>query len=89
MKSFYKIVLVSLFLIALVAMTGCTRHPNEKQINALEETVQAANAAQAELDETVTKRKNLEQDVKEWEGKLSAAEKEKAAVEARLKKESE
>ncbi len=89
MKSFLKIVLAGLLLFAVVAMTGCTRHPNEKQINALEETISAANAAQAELDETVKTRKKTESQVKEWENKLSAAEKEKAAVEARLQKDSE
>ncbi len=89
MKSFVKVIIVSLFLVALVAMTGCTRHPNEKQINSLEETIKASNAAQAELDDKVTERKGLENEVKEWEAKVQAAQKEKAAVEARLQKESE
>jgi len=70
-------------------MTGCTRHPNEEQINSLEETIKASNAAQAELDDKVTEKKGLENEVKEWEAKLQAAQKEKAAVEARLQKESE
>jgi len=89
MKSFLKVVIVSLFLVAFVAMTGCTRHPNEEQINTLEETIKAANSAQAELDDKVSERKGLENQVKEWEAKLEAAKKEKAAVEARLQKESE
>lgn len=89
MKSFLKVVIVGLFLVAFVAMTGCTRHPNEEQINNLEETIKAANAAQAELDDKVSERKGLENQVKEWEAKLEAAKKEKAAVEARLQKESE
>lgn len=89
MKSFLKVVIVGLFLVAFVAMTGCTRHPNEEQINNLEETIKAANAAQAELDDKVSERTGLENQVKEWEAKLEAAKKEKAAVEARLQKESE
>ena len=89
MKSFFKVVVICMLLVAFVAMTGCTRHPNEQQINSLEETIKAANAAQAELDDKVTERKGLENEVKEWEAKLDAAQKEKAAVEARLKKEAE
>ena len=89
MKSFLKVIVVGLLLVAFVAMTGCTRHPNEEQINTLEETINAANAAQAELDDKVSERKGLENEVKEWEAKLEAAKKEKAAVEARLQKESE
>ena len=89
MRSFFKVVIICLFLVAFVAMTGCTRHPNEEQINGLEETIKASNAAQAELDDKVTERKGLENEVKEWEAKVQAAQKEKAAVEARLQKESE
>jgi septal ring factor EnvC (AmiA/AmiB activator) len=84
MKSFLKLVLVGLFMVSVVAVSGCTRHPNEKQINALEETISSAKAAQAELDSKKKDRQSLEAQVKEWENKLAAAKKEKAAVEARL-----
>lgn len=79
-------VIVSLLVgLSLVVLTGCTRHPNEKQINTLEETIRAAKAAQAELEEATKERKNLEAEVQTWKNKLEAAKKEKAAVEERLK----
>ncbi|GAB4174051.1 MAG: hypothetical protein Kow00108_08960 [Calditrichia bacterium] len=89
MKKQFFIMLALLLSLGMVLLTGCTRHPNEKQINTLEETINAAKAAQAELDETTKERQKLEGEVQTWKNKLEAAKKEKAAVEQRLQNWSE
>jgi outer membrane murein-binding lipoprotein Lpp len=89
MKKKFFIILTLVLSLGMVLVTGCTRHPNEEQQNVLEETIRAAKAAQAELDETVKERKQLESEVNQWKSKLEAAKKEKAAVEQRLQNWSE
>lgn len=89
MKKKFFIILALVLSLGLLTMTGCTRHPNEKQISTLEETIRSAKAAQAELEEKTKERQKLESEVQTWKNKLEAAKKEKAEVEKRLQNWSE
>jgi septal ring factor EnvC (AmiA/AmiB activator) len=54
MKKFLRTLTVLVSLACLIlsfSITGCTRHPNEKQCQAYEEQLQAATAAEEQLQE--------------------------------------
>jgi septal ring factor EnvC (AmiA/AmiB activator) len=83
MKSFIikGIVLCMLSALALVA---CSKHPNQEQLQALEEARQAAAAAEAQAAQKRSERDNLQRQLDQKRAELKKAQDEKAAVAARL-----
>lgn len=70
--------------IASMSMIGCTKHPNEKQLQALEETKQAAQAAEAQLEQKRQEKANLESQLAEKKAQLEKAQAEKAKIAQKL-----
>jgi len=82
-----KIVIVSLiaiFSFSLLVATGCSRHPNEGQIQAMEEARSACLAAEQKLSEAQKERGGLEAQLQTKKSDLDKAQKEKAHVEQGL-----
>lgn len=71
-------------LIAAFSLTGCTRHPNEEQLNTLEETKKAALGAEDQLAQKQQEKADLENELAEKKQKLEDTKKEKEAVKNRL-----
>lgn len=65
-------------------LSGCTKHPNEEQLNTLEETKKAALAAEDELAKKQQEKADLENELAEKKQKLEDAKSEKEAVKNRL-----
>lgn len=83
---YVKIVFMSgLLLIFLIA---CTSHPNEEQIQALEETKAAALAAEKTLAEKKQERKALEAKLEAKKAELAKVQAEKAKVMEKLEQQS-
>ena len=78
-KAFTSILLV-LFAIGTLAVTSCTKHPNEEQIKMLEETKSAALAAEQTLAEKTKERQALEREVKVKEAELEKIKADKEKV---------
>lgn len=85
MRTAIRMVLV-LTAIALLftVMTGCSKHPNEEQLSALEETNQAALAAESQLQTLQAEKDNLEKQLAETKQQLDDCEAEKDLVSRRL-----
>ena len=85
MRTAIRMVLV-LTAIALLftVMTGCSKHPNEEQLSALEETNQAALAAESQLQTLQAEKANLEKQLAETKQQLDDCEAEKDLVSRRL-----
>ena len=85
MRTAIRTVLV-LTAIALLfsVMTGCSKHPNEEQLSALEETNQAALAAESQLQTLQAEKANLERQLAEKKQQLDDCEAEKDLVSRRL-----
>jgi len=71
-------------LVATFMLSGCTKHPNEEQLNTLEETKKAALAAEDELAQKQQEKADLENELTEKKQKLEEAKSEKEAVKSRL-----
>ena len=71
-------------LLAMFLFSGCTKHPNEEQLNALEETKKAALAAEDELANKQQEKADFENELAEKKQKLEDAKSEKEAVKSRL-----
>ncbi len=69
---------------ASISMIGCTKHPNEKQLQALEETKQAALSAEAQLEQKRQEKASLEAQLAEKKKQLEKAQAEKAAIAQKL-----
>ncbi|MBN2012539.1 hypothetical protein JW960_24640 [candidate division KSB1 bacterium] len=67
-------------LVAMFTLSGCTRHPNEGQLQTLEETKKAALAAEDELAQKQQEKADLEKELAEKKQKLEYAKSEKAKV---------
>lgn len=67
-------------LILSFALSGCGRHPNEKQLQALEEQKRAALAAEDQLAKKKQDKADLERELQEKKQKLEEAKSEKEAV---------
>lgn len=72
--------------IALVALTltGCSKGPNEEQLNALEEARGAAESAERAKAAKVQERTELEAQVAAKEGQLSTKEEERDDVKQKM-----
>lgn len=78
-KAFTSILLV-LFVFGTLMVTSCTKHPNEEQIKALEETKSAALAAEQTHAEKTKERQTLEREVKAKEAELAKIKADKEKV---------
>ncbi len=78
-----RIAVVCLLLVAFM-LAGCSRHPNEKELKALEETKQAALAAEAKAADCTKEKASLEQQLTDLNQKVEQMVQEKATVEKRL-----
>ena len=82
-KSLTTWVLTSGFAASL-ALAGCTRHPNEEQLQTLEETKQAALAAEQQAQQCDSEKASLASQLDQKKRELKDAQDEKAAVQSRL-----
>jgi peptidoglycan hydrolase CwlO-like protein len=83
-KKLLSIGLVAIFSLSLLTATGCSRHPNEEQIRAMEEARSACLAAEQKLNEVQRERGNLESKLQAKKAELDKTQKEKAHVEQGL-----
>lgn len=83
-KKLLSIGLVAIFSLSLLTATGCSRHPNEEQIRAMEEARSACLAAEQKLNEVQRERGNLESQLQSKKAELDKTQKEKAHVEQGL-----
>ena len=75
------IVLASVTCLVLsMTLTGCTKHPNEEQLQTLEEQKKAALSAEDLLAKKKQEKADLERELAEKKGKLEEAKSEKEAV---------
>jgi len=73
-----------LCLLGTFLLSGCTKHPNEEQLNTLEETKKAALAAEEELAKKQQEKAELENELAEKEAQLKKAKSEKEAIKSKL-----
>jgi chromosome segregation ATPase len=76
--------LVAGFALSLSIATGCTKHPSEGQLRALEETKQAALSAEQTLEQKKREKSDLERQLEQKKRELQKAKDEKEAVKRRL-----
>ena len=79
------LVIVSVACLVLsLSIGGCTKHPNEQQLQALEEQSKAAIAAEDELAKCQQEKADLDRELAEKKQKLEDAKSEKNLVTNRL-----
>lgn len=79
------LVIVSVACLVLsLSIGGCTKHPNERQLQALEEQRKAAIAAEDELAKCQQEKADLDRELAEKKQKLEDAKSEKNLVTNRL-----
>ncbi len=83
-KKLVGVGLVAVFSFSLLTATGCSRHPNEEQIRAMEEARSACLASEQKLNEVQKQRADLESKLQAKKAELDKAQKEKAHVEQGL-----
>jgi septal ring factor EnvC (AmiA/AmiB activator) len=83
-KKLLSIGLIAIFSLSLLTATGCSRHPNEEQIRAMEEARSACLAAEQKLNEVQRERGSLESQLQAKKAELDKTQKEKAHVEQGL-----
>lgn len=69
---------------ALMLSFGCTKHPNETQIRAMEETRSAALAAEQKVEDQRQQCNRLESELAQKQKELQQVKDDKAAVQQRL-----
>lgn len=87
MRNLSKTILIIVSVIGLVlslSLGGCTKHPNEKQLQALEEQRKAALAGEEQLAKCQQQKADLDRELAEKKQKLEDAKSEKTAVTNRL-----
>ncbi len=70
--------------VSSMSLIGCTKHPNEKQLQTLEETKQAALAAEAQLEQKRQEKATLESQLAQKKAQLEKAQAEKAKIAQKL-----
>jgi septal ring factor EnvC (AmiA/AmiB activator) len=83
-KKLVSVGLVVIFSLSLLTATGCSRHPNEEQIQAMEEARSACLAAEQKLSDVQKERASLDSQLAAKKSELDKAQKEKANVEQGL-----
>ena len=71
-------------LILSLALSGCTKHPNQKQLQALEEQRKAALSGEEQLAKCQQGKADLERELAEKKQKLDTVKSEKEAVKTKL-----
>lgn len=71
-------------LLGTFLLSGCTKHPNEEQLNTLEETKKAALAAEDELAKKQQEKAELESELAAKKAELEKAKSEKEAIKNKL-----
>ncbi len=87
MRKMFRALFISSAIAMMVvafAITGCSRGPNEKELQALEETKSAALAAESKLSDCQSEKASLESQLAEKKQKLEEMKQEKADVQNRL-----
>ncbi len=87
MKKMLRSIIVLTALVCLIGtffLTGCTKHPNEEQLNTLEETKKAALAAEDDLAKKQQEKADLQNELAEKKEKLEEAQSEKEAIKRQL-----
>lgn len=79
-----SLVLACGILLVALSITGCTRHPNEDQLQALEEQKIATLAAEEQVDQVRQEKADLEAQLAKKKAELEKMKAEKAAVQQRL-----
>jgi hypothetical protein len=79
-------ILVALFalILVLVFVTGCTRYAKEEQLNTLDETENAALAAEQAVADLEKEKAELQEKLAEKQEELKKVQAEKAKIEKRL-----
>lgn len=80
MKRFISVLVVLAFLTATMFVSSCTSHPNEEQIQALEEARSAALAAEKECSDKKSERQEQEAKVNAKKAELDKIQAEKKKV---------
>jgi len=78
------VIVTAAMLLVLMAFTGCTKYANEQQLQALEETKAAAQAAEQALDDCKGETASLEGQLAEKKQALEDMKKEQENVSQRL-----
>ncbi|KON28740.1 hypothetical protein AC481_00570 [miscellaneous Crenarchaeota group archaeon SMTZ-80] len=79
-KKLVCLVCVVAFSFSLLTATGCSRHPNEEQIQAMEEARSACLAAEQKLNEVQNERANVERQLDTKKAEADKAQKELESV---------
>jgi outer membrane murein-binding lipoprotein Lpp len=82
-KTVTKWVLAAGF-VASFALTGCTKRPNQEQLQLLEETTQAAMAAEQKSEQCASDKSSVAGQLDNAKGDLQKAQDEREAVKTRL-----
>jgi hypothetical protein len=80
----YLIKGIALCMLSALSLVACSKHPNQEQLQALEEARQAATAAEAQVAQKRSERDDLQRQLDQKRAELKKAQDEKAAVTARL-----
>jgi outer membrane PBP1 activator LpoA protein len=83
-RAIVVIISVVCLILSLSIFNGCTKHPNEQQLQALEEQRKAALAAEEQLAKCQQSKGDVERELAEKKLKLDDAKSEKEAVTSRL-----
>jgi len=81
---FKAVVLVTLVTAFLIISTGCSRHPSEEQIRAMEEARSAALSAEQKLADKRQECNQLENQLADKKQELAAVKKEREDIKKRL-----
>jgi cytochrome c biogenesis protein ResB len=77
-------IFAAVLLLLAFTIVGCSRHPNENELKALEEQKQAAAAAEAKSVDCDQEKAAMEKQLAASKQKVEEMKKEKVAVEKRL-----
>lgn len=83
-SKFKAVVLVAIVAAFFVISTGCSRHPNEEQIRAMEEARSAALAAEQKLADKRQECDQLESQLADKKKELDAVKQEREDIKKRL-----
>jgi len=87
MRKLSRMILVIISVVGLIlslSLGGCTKHPNEKQLQALEEQKKAALAGEEQLTKCQQQKADIDRELAEKKQKLEDVKSEKEAVTNRL-----
>ncbi|MFZ0389294.1 MAG: hypothetical protein WAN36_02460 [Calditrichia bacterium] len=83
-KKFVSLLFIAAFSLSLLLSTGCSRHPNDEQIRAMEEARSACLSAEQKLKDLQQQRSQLENDLSQKKAELEELQGEKEKVQQGL-----